>query len=135
MASCAHGLKLGEELGSRLRPLFWYMLLAIFVSIVGSVAAILYLAYEYDGINLNGWFFGGGTRAPFDYITTKLSAPTEPNIDGWIHTFVGGGHYGPAHVGAPSALMVASASHWIPHWSVWLMDQLWFSIALAWLLN
>ncbi|MCE2448787.1 MAG: hypothetical protein J4F35_10505 [Candidatus Latescibacteria bacterium] len=79
MASCAHGLKLGEGLG--LRPLFWYMLLAIFVSIVGSVVAILHLAYEYGGINLNAWFFGGGTRAPFDYITTKLSAPTEPNID------------------------------------------------------
>ena len=135
MASCAHGLKLGEELGPRLRPLFWYMLLAIFVSIVGSVAAILYLAYEYGGINLNGWFFGGGTRAPFDYITTKLSAPTEPNIDGWIHTVVGGG----------IMALLMWARHQLLWWplhpigypigAVWLMDQLWFSIALAWLLK
>ena len=42
MASCAHGLKLGEELGHRLRPLFWCMLLAIVVSLVGSVAMILH---------------------------------------------------------------------------------------------
>ena len=91
MASCAHGLKLGEELGHRLRPLFWCMLLAIVVSLVGSVAMILHLAYEYGAINLNSWFFGMGTRAPFDYITTKLNTPTLPNISGWVNTFVGAG--------------------------------------------
>ena len=45
---------------------------------------ILHLAYEYGGINLNGWFFGG-TRAPFDYITTKLNTATAPNWEGlWL---------------------------------------------------
>ena len=75
----------------RLRLLFWCVLLAVFISLLGSVAMILHLVYEYGGINLNGWFFGGGTRAPFDYITTKLNAPTVPNISGWVHTFIGGG--------------------------------------------
>jgi hypothetical protein len=69
------------------------MLLAIFISLLGSVAMILHLAYEYGGINLNGWFFGGGTRAPFGYITTELNAPTVPNISGWVHTFIGGGSW------------------------------------------
>lgn len=44
MASCAHGLKLGEELGQRLRPLFGCMLLAIFISLLGFVAMIMHLA-------------------------------------------------------------------------------------------
>ena len=133
MASCAHGLKLGEGLG--LRPLFWYMLLAIFVSIVGSVVAILHLAYEYGGINLNAWFFGGGTRAPFDYIITKLSAPTEPNIDGWIHTFIGGGIMALLMWVRQQFLWWPLHPIGYPIGAVWLMDQLWFSIALAWLLK
>ncbi len=44
------------------------------------------VAYEYGGIDLNGWFFGG-TRAPIGYITTKSNTPTAPNWEGWLHTF------------------------------------------------
>jgi len=135
MASCAHGLKLSEYLGRNVRPLFWVILLAIGVSLVGSIWMILHLAYEYGGINLNGWFFGGGTRAPFDYITTKLNTPTMPNIEGWIHTFLGGG----------IMVLFMLARHHLLWWplhpigypigAVWLMDQLWFSIFLAWLIK
>ena len=135
MASCAHGLKLGEELGQRLRPLFWCMLLAIVVSLVGSVAMILHLAYEYGGINLNSWFFGMGTRAPFDYITTKLNTPTLPNISGWVNTFVGAGIM--ALLMLARQILVWWPLHPIgyPISAVWLMEQLWFSIFLAWLLK
>ncbi len=107
-----------------LRPLFWCMLLAILVSLAGSVVMILYLAYEYGGINLNGWFFGGGTRAPFDYITTKLNVPTGFNLDGWVHVCVGGG------IIALFVLARQALFWWPLHpiGSVWLMDQLWFSI-------
>jgi hypothetical protein len=135
MASCAHGLKLGQGLGGSRRPLFWVMVLAISVSLVGSVTAILYLAYSYGGINLNGWFFGGGARAPFEYIATKLNTPTAPDMEGWIHTFIGGG--------VMAALMVAR--HHLLWWplhpigypigAVGWMDQLWFSIFLAWLVK
>ena len=135
MASCAHGLKLGEELGQRLRPLFWCMLLAIFISLLGSVAIILHLAYEYGGINLNGWFFGGGTRAPFDYITTKLNAPTVPNISGWVHTFIGGGIMALLVLARHTLLWWPLHPIGYPIGAVWLMDQLWFSIFLAWLIK
>ena len=128
MASCAHGLKLGEELGQRLRPLFWCMLLAVFISLLGSVAMILHLAYEYGGINLNGWFFGGGTRAPFDYITTKLNAPTVPNISGWVHTFIGGGIMALLVLARHTLLWWPLHPIGYPIGAVWLMDQLWFSI-------
>jgi len=135
MASCAHGLKLAELLGDRRRPLFWLLLLAVLISVVGSVWSVLVLCYEYGGINLSSWFFGGGVRAPFEYIAVKLNTPTAPNIEGWIHTLLGGG--------IMTALMLAR--HHLLWWplhpigfpigAVWLMDSLWFSIFLAWLVK
>ncbi len=133
MASCAHSLKLSEHMGHNLRPLFWVLLLAILISLVSSVCTILYLAYEYGGINLNGWFFGGGTRAPFTFIADKLKTPTDPSLEGWLNTLLGSGFM--------TLLMLAR--HHLLWWPlhpvgyavsmVWLMDQLWFSILLAWL--
>jgi hypothetical protein len=135
MASCAHGLKLAEYLGDRRRALFWLILIAVVISLVGSVWSVLVLCYEHGGINLSSWFFGGGVRAPFDYIAVKLNTPTVPNWSGWLHTGVGGG--------IMAGLMMAR--HHLLWWplhplgyavgSVWLMDQLWFSIFLAWLLK
>jgi hypothetical protein len=135
MASCAHGLKLSEFLGRDLRPLFWIILLTIAVSVGGSIWGIMHLAYQYGGINLNGWFFGGGSQAPFDYITSKLNTPTTPEWGGWFHTFLGGGIM---------ALLMLARHHLLwwplhpigyPIGAVWLMDQLWFSIFLAWLVK
>lgn len=74
-ASCIHSLKLSEHMDRNIRPLFWVLLLAIVISLIGSISTILYLAYEYGGINLNGRFFGGGTRAPFNFIADKLQTP------------------------------------------------------------
>ena len=133
MASCMHSLKLGEGMGRNVRPLLWTLLLAILISLISSICMILYLAYEYGGINLNGWFFGGGARAPFDYVAAKLATPTEANVGGWIHTVLGGV--------LMSGLMMAR--HHLLWWPlhpigfpvsmIWLMDQLWFSIFIAWL--
>ncbi len=103
------------------------MLLASLVSVAGSMLMILYLAYEYGGINLNGWFFGGGTHAPFDYITTKLNVPTGFNLDGWVHACGGG-------IVALLVLVRQAFLWWplhpidYPIGVVWLMNQLWFSI-------
>lgn len=135
MASAAHGLKLADLLGRDRRPLFWLILLAVVVSLVGSVWSVLVLCYEHGGINLSSWFFGGGVRAPFEYIATKMNTPTAPNWEGWLHTGVG--------AGIMSALMLARQHllWWPLHpigyavGAVWLMDQLWFSIFLAWLLK
>ena len=57
MTFCAHTFELVEILGHRLWPLFWCMFLAIMVSLVGSVAMILHLAYECGVINLSSLFF------------------------------------------------------------------------------
>ncbi len=135
MASCMHTLKLSEHMGRNVRPLFWVLLLAILISLVSSICTILYLSYEYGGINLNSWFFGGGTRAPFDYIAQKLQTPTTPSLEGWVNSLIGGGFM---------ALLMIARHHLLwwplhpigyPISMVWLMDQLWFSIFLAWLLK
>ncbi len=132
LASCTHSLKLSQYLGRSLRPLLWVMLLALALGLMGSIWTIFAQAYSHGGINLNSWFFGGGTRAPFTYITSQLSQPEGPNWTGWIHTGLG------------AAVMVAlmQLSHHFSWWplrpigypigAVWLMDQLWFSIFLAW---
>ena len=135
MASCAHGLKLGESLGPRLRPLFWILLWAIAVSFVGSAAMILHLCYTYGGINLNGWFFGAGATNPFAYAATHLNDPTGPHWGGWLHTGLGAG--------------IMALLMWVRHqvlwWPLhpigfpvsvtWIMDQIWFSVFLAWALK
>ena len=135
MASSAHSLKLSESVGRHLRPLFWVMVLAIAISLVGSIWAIMTLSYKYGGLNLNGWFFGGGSRAPFEYITDKLNTPTGPDVSGWINTLVGGG---------VMTLLMLARHHFLwwplhpigyPIGAVWLMDALWFSIFLAWLVK
>ncbi|MBT6144213.1 MAG: hypothetical protein HOH74_02215, partial [Gemmatimonadetes bacterium] len=133
MASCAHSLKLSEHMGRNVRPLFWVLLLAILLSLVSSICTILYLAYEYGGINLNSWFFDGGTRAPFEFIAQKLNTPTGPSLEGWVNTALGAGFM----------TLLMAARHRLLWWPlhpvgypismVWLMDQLWFSIFLAWL--
>ena len=94
---------------------------------------ILYLAYEYGGINLNGWFFGGGARAPFDYIAAKLATPTEANVGGWIHTVLGGVLMGGLMMARHHLLWWPLHPIGFPVSMIWLMDQLWFSIFIAWL--
>ena len=97
MAACANGLKLAEELvPGRRRALFGVMGLAVLLSMVSSIWAVLHMSYAYGGINLNGWFFGsqGGPVYPFNYIGGELNNPDGPDWIGWISTFAGGGVMG-----------------------------------------
>ena len=132
MASCAHGLKLSEHLGPRLRPLLWAMVLAIFLSFAGSVCTILYLSYKYGGINLNSWFFVDGAKVPFNYIAAKLNTPTPPNWGGWLHTGVGAGVMALLMLARQRLLWWPLHPLGYPIAVVWAMNQIWFSIFLAW---
>ena len=53
MASAAHALKLLNGQQGRHRPFFWALMIAVLVSMVSSLWAILDLSYRYGGINLN----------------------------------------------------------------------------------
>ena len=133
MASCANGLKIVEGI-TNLRPLFWALALAILVTLAGSIATIIYLAYTYGGINLHGWFFGAGPQAPFNYIAHKFQNAPPVQVDGWLFKAIG------------ATLM--GGLLWLRHHFLWwpfhplgfaictvsfIVGRLWFSVFLAWL--
>jgi hypothetical protein len=133
MASCANGLKMVE--GARnLRPLFWTLMLAILVTMVGSFVTILYLAYTYGGVNLHGWFFGAGPQVPFQFIANKMQNFPPVQMDGWLFKFIGGAlmaglmflrhHFlwWPFH---PLGFAICTVSY--------IVGRIWFSVFLAWL--
>ena len=135
MASSANGLKLAEEIGKNKKPLFWAMMLSIVVSLLGSIWMILELSYSEGGVNLNRWFFGAGAREPFNYIQSYLDTPTTPNWGGWIHTGIGSFIMGLLMMARRRFLALPFHPIGYPIGAVWLMDHIWFSIFLAWLLK
>lgn len=139
LASVAHVLKLSDGLGRHRRPLFWAIVLAILVSLVSSIWVILYLSYTYGGINLNSWFFGGGAKAPFEYVANKLRESPDQvehlQRRGWGFTLFGG---------TVMALLIFARQCFLwwpfhpigfPIGPVWLMDSVWLSIFIAWVIK
>ena len=136
MASVANGLKLAEGTIGNKRPLFWAIVLAILVSLAGSIWVVMEMAHTHGGINLNTWWFVGAPQAPFTYIAAKLSTPAAANLEGWAFTAVGGGVMGllmlarqhllwwPLH---PIGFMISSLG--------WITGYIWFSVFLAWLMK
>jgi len=135
MASVANGLKLAEENLKRKRPLFWAVALAISVAAVSSVWMIMKMAYTYGGINLNSWFFVGGPRAPWDYVAQKLNSPEGVRWDGWAYTGIGAVIMVLLMIARQRLLWWPLHPLGFPIGAVWLMDQVWFSIFLAWLIK
>lgn len=136
MAEAAQTLKLVEECPKRRRHgIFWALVLALAVSFVLSIGISLYLSHQYGGMTLNGWFFIGGAKAPFNLMADKMQNPTPPSVPGYALMGLG------ALVTAGMTMMRASFPWFALHpigfavGSVWLMDQLWLSIFLAWLIK
>jgi len=135
MASMANGLKLANTTGMKKRSVFLAAMVAILVSLVGSIWMTLKLGYKHGGINLQAWYFGGCPRVPFDYVTNIILNPVAVDIRRW--SFAGGG----------AALMVflMFMNHrflWWPFHPIGFpigntlpLIHTWFSIFLAWLLK
>ncbi|MBJ66955.1 MAG: hypothetical protein CME28_02985 [Gemmatimonadetes bacterium] len=138
LASCANGLKLADDtLGRHKRSLFGAIALSILISMGTSIVTVLYLSYEYGGINLNGWFFGptGGPVYPFNFISKHLNDPQGPNVIGWISTLSGGTVMG---------LLMLARQHflWWPLHplgfavsTISMTNYISFSVFLAWLIK
>jgi len=135
MASAANGLKVAELGSERKRPLFWAMMLAIIVCAVSSIWMLLRVSYLYGGINGNDWFYDGGAKAPYNYIITQIMNPTEANITGWYIKGIG--------AGIMTILMFLRQRFlWWPFHPIgfaigpiWMMDQMWFTVFLAWIIK
>ncbi|MFC1715256.1 DUF6785 family protein [Candidatus Poribacteria bacterium] len=135
MASAANSLKVIEGEGKRKRPLFWAMMLSIVITIVSSIWVLLKLAYSNGGLNCNDWFFGGGAKAPFNFFVSKILNPSEPNWLGW-YIKAGGA------LGMLFLMFMRARFLWWPFHPigfaigpVWIMDHIWFTIFLAWLIK
>ena len=137
MAAAANGLKLSDEAGAglRKRPLFWAMMLAVVLSLVGSTWIILSMCYQHGGINLDQWFFVGGASSPFNFVVTYLTTPVEANLSGWMWTGIGAAImnllifirqkllWWPFH---PLGFMISTT---------WMAQFVWFNVFLAWLVK
>jgi len=135
-SSVMHSEKIAERFGKiSLRPMLWLMLLAILIGFAVSSVVVMKLAYAKGGINLNSWYFVGGPQAPYNYVADHLNNPAGPSKLGWLCRIAGAGImfvlmflrnrliWWPLH---PLGFTVGM---------VWLVDQLWLSIFLAWFLK
>lgn len=134
MAECAQGLKLVQQCPER-RGIFWAIIIALVISFVLSIFLSLTLAYKYGGITLNSWFFVDGPKFPFRLMAEKFQNPSPPSVPGYVLMSLG------ALVTIGLAALRMSFSWFTLHpigfavGSVWLMDVMWFSIFLAWLVK
>lgn len=135
MAPVANSLKMSEGLPRRRRPLFWAIVLAVVLSLAASLATTMVMAYDHGAANLYAQYFVSFPQYPFDYAAAKISTPSGPDGLGWFLTGIGGAVMGlllllqrnllwwPLH---PIGFIVAAD---------WVMDNIWFSIFLAWLIK
>jgi ABC-type amino acid transport system permease subunit len=135
LANCTNALKLIEEMPLRLRRMvFWAMVLALLIGALGSFWMIFHMAYLHGGINLNAWFFKGAPRAAYGSALRAMD-PASLYWPGWGF-FTGGGLL---------MLLMMWARQRVPWWPVHpigfpigangLMQHVWFSVFLAWLLK
>ena len=134
-APLANGLRLGSELGGNRHRLLWGMAAAILISLAVSTWYTLHLAYTHGAVNLHAQYFTGFAANPSKFAAQKLLHPTGPDPIGWLWT--GGGAL---LMGA----LIFARNHWA-WWPLhplgyaasmgWVMDHIWFSIFLAWLIK
>jgi len=135
-SSTMHSEKIAERLGKvSLRPLFWLMLLAIFIGFLVSSLVILKLAYTRGGLNLNQWYFIGNVQAPYNYVANYLNNPSSPNKLGWLCRISGA-------VVMFGLMFLHNRFIWWPLHPIgftvgmvnWI-ENLWLTIFLAWFLK
>jgi hypothetical protein len=135
MACFANALKLAEEIKGSRRPLLGAVILAVLLAMFSSLWLIIEMAYSYGGINLHGFFFVSVPQNAFNFVAPKFGTPVPVSWDGWGFTAIGG------------AIMAVLT--WLRYTYVWwplhplgfatgtfyIMNWLWFSVFLAWLLK
>ena len=135
-ASTTHGLKMTDIMPVHgRRRIFWAILLAVIIAGGSSIWLTLVLGYKLGGVTLNTWFLIDGPKAPYNWAVAKIAQPNLPHQAGWIATIFG--------AGVMAVLMMLRQLFW--RWplhpvgfavgSVWIMDQIWMTCMLTWLLK
>jgi hypothetical protein len=135
MSAFIHGLKLAEiHITGERRRLIVATFIAITASIVGATITELLLGYYHGGINLSGWFLGGGAGGlVYDFIAYHLNNLSHPRWDSL--GFVG--------MGAAAQLFLTVAYQRLSWWplhplgfpigAIWCTHQMMPSLFVAWL--
>jgi len=134
MTSVANGLKLLE--GIRMRKIFWAVMAAILISLVGSIWITLRLCYSQGGLNLSdGWFLNTGARYPFEYMANKIQYPVP--VSKMRYLFTGIGALFMAFLMFMRNRFLWWPIHYIgfPIGNTFVLQSIWFSIFIAWLLK
>ncbi len=131
----ANGLKLIEGMDRRSRRLvFWCLLLAIVVGIGGSLWTVMDMAYRGGGINSSTWFF---KTMPKKIYAAAAIGTKETGVywEGLQFFGLGAG-------GMVLLMWLRQRFLWWPLHPIgfpimanWIMDQIWFSVFLAWLVK
>lgn len=141
MASSMNGQKIADAGRVRRRPLFWAMMLAIVVSLAGSMWVMIWMGYKYGGINLHWWFYNRLGQLIFDDAAQKIANPIGPLVDmsivGPRYLFVGIGS------GVMAGLMYLRHRFlwWPVHYlgfpisATYMISSTWFSILIGWTLK
>lgn len=131
----ANALKLSDEVRGERRSLLWAVILAVLIALAGSIWAVMTLSYQYGGINLHIFWFVFVPQQAFGYIAPKFATPEFMDLAGWAFTGLGAGLmslftflryrflWWPVH-----PLGFATGTFFIMNW-------VWFSIFVAWLLK
>lgn len=134
-APLANGLRLSSELSGHHRALLGTIAAAMLISLIGSAWFTLYLAYRDGALNLHPQYFTTFASYPSSFAAQKLANPTGPSLSGWLWTAAGGLFM--------ALLMIARHKFaWWPFHPLgfavsmgWVMNSIWFSIFLAWLIK
>ena len=89
MPSMANSLKLADSAGIlNMRWLTVAMAVALLTSMAASIYTVMFLAYEYGGINLNWHFFGELQQSRFSYFAANIGSASDP-FSRWLFFGVG----------------------------------------------
>jgi len=135
MGVVANGLKLIEGMDRRSRRcVFWAILAAVFLGVIGSLWTVMQLAYKDGGINCAGWFFNA---MPNIICRTAVTA-LEPSGVYWP----GMGFVGLGAAGMMALTWLRQRFLWwplhpigFPVMTSWIVDWMWFSVFFAWLIK
>ena len=137
MVSAANSLRTTTVVESGHRRLFWGFLIALVIAFVMSFYVTLSAGYHKGVAGMSPWYFGaaGVPTLGFKWAQDRLATNAGPSQLGWIATSTGAGLY----------LLLAAARFRFMNWpfhpigfavaQTWIMDAIWFSPFLTWLLK
>ena len=134
MASAANALKLAHNNRANHRRLFWGLLIAVVVGLIGASWITLYLNYTHGGINLRQF---GVPSLAYRFLEDKINNPI-----GWEHirprllfTAVGAALMGALIYMQHHFLWWPLHYIGLPVSDSWVMGVAWFSVFLGWVLK